>query len=119
LRHGLRRQPLPGARRVAKPGLRGSAGDGHRLPRGQRLRLHHGEPRHRPGQDRRARGVLPEARGYYYENWDELYEKFKEKMRALIAEITDLHVPELPEYEADEVAFEDDRNTSFYEVLAA
>ena len=40
-------------------------------------------------------------------------------MRALIAEITDLHVPELPEYEADEVAFEDDRNTSFYEVLAA
>ena len=45
--------------------------------------------------------------------------KFKEKMQALIAEITELHVPDLPEYEPDEVAFEDDRNTSFYEVLAA
>ena len=40
-------------------------------------------------------------------------------MQALIAEITDLHVPDLPEYERDEVAFEDDLNTSFYEVLAA
>ena len=57
--------------------------------------------------------------GYYFENWDELYGKFKAKMEALIAEITDLHVPDLPEYEPDEVAFEDDRNTSFYEVLDA
>jgi len=43
--------------------------------------------------------------GYYYENWDELYAKFKTKMQALIAEITDLHVPDLPEYERDEVAW--------------
>jgi phosphohistidine swiveling domain-containing protein len=57
--------------------------------------------------------------GHYYEHWNELYGKFKEKMQALIAEITDLRVPDLPEYEPDPVAFEDNRNTSVYEVLHA
>jgi pyruvate, water dikinase len=57
--------------------------------------------------------------GYYYANWSELYGKWQAKMRALIAELEALQVPDLPEYEADEVAFEDDRNTSFYEVLDA
>jgi pyruvate,water dikinase len=57
--------------------------------------------------------------GYYYENWSELYGKWKTKMEALIAELGDLKVPELPEYEPDEVAFGDDRNTAFYEVLDA
>ncbi len=56
--------------------------------------------------------------GYYYENWPELYGKWKAKMEALIAELGELRVPDLPEYEADAVAFED-RNTSFYEVLDA
>jgi pyruvate,water dikinase len=64
-------------------------------------------------------GFFQKRAGYYYEHWDELYGKFKAKMEALIAEITDLHVPELPDFERDEVAFEDDVNTSFYEVLAA
>jgi len=57
--------------------------------------------------------------GRYYQNWDELYGKWKRKMEALIAEITYLRVPDLPEYEPDEVMFEDDRNTAFYEVLDA
>jgi pyruvate, water dikinase len=57
--------------------------------------------------------------GYYYENWGELYGKWKTKMEALIAELGELTVPDLPEYEPDEVAFEDDRNTAFYEVLDA
>jgi pyruvate,water dikinase len=57
--------------------------------------------------------------GYYYENWSELYGKWKLKMEALIAELGELKVPELPEYEPDEVAFADDRNTAFYEVLDA
>ena len=56
--------------------------------------------------------------GYYYENWAELYERWQAKMRALIAELAALRVPDLPEYEPDEVAFED-RNTAFYEVLDA
>jgi pyruvate,water dikinase len=57
--------------------------------------------------------------GHYFQNWDELYAKWKQKMEALIAEITELRVPELPEYEPDAVMFEDDRNTAFYEVLDA
>ena len=57
------RRPVPGRRRVAEPLLRGSAGDGDRLPDRQRLRLHLGQPGHRPGEDRRARRVLPAPRG--------------------------------------------------------
>jgi pyruvate, water dikinase len=57
--------------------------------------------------------------GYYYENWSELYGKWRAKMEALIAELEALRVPSLPEYEPDEIAFEPDRNTAFYEVLDA
>jgi pyruvate, water dikinase len=60
-----------------------------------------------------------ERAGYYYANWPELYGKWRGKMEALIAELGELVVPELPEYEPDEVAFRDDRNTAFYEVLDA
>lgn len=55
--------------------------------------------------------------GHYYENWAELYGRWRAKMEALIAELRALEVPELPEYERDEVAMRDDRNTAFYEVL--
>jgi pyruvate,water dikinase len=57
--------------------------------------------------------------GYYFEHWDKLYAEWRQKMEALIAEITDLQVPSLPEYEPDAVGFEDERNTAFYDVLDA
>jgi pyruvate,water dikinase len=57
--------------------------------------------------------------GYYFGNWTELYGKWRAKMEALIRELQELRVPDLPEYESDEVAFGDDRNTAFYEVLDA
>ena len=57
--------------------------------------------------------------GYYFQNWSELYGKWRAKMEALIRELGELEVPDLPEYEPDEVAFGDDRNTAFYEVLTA
>ena len=57
--------------------------------------------------------------GYYFQNWSELYGKWRTKMEALIGELGDLEVPDLPEYEPDEVAFGEDRNTAFYEVLNA
>ena len=57
--------------------------------------------------------------GYYFEHWDELYAKWKVKMEALIAEITNLRVPDLPEYEAEEVVLEDERDTTYVEVLDA
>ncbi len=64
-------------------------------------------------------GFFQKRAGYYYANWNELYGKWRAKMEALIAELGQLHVPELPEYEPDEVAFGDDRNTAFYELLNA
>jgi pyruvate,water dikinase len=64
-------------------------------------------------------GYFQKRAGYYYENWTELYGKWRAKMEALIGELGDLRVPELPEYEPDQVAFGDDRNTAFYEVLDA
>ncbi|HTU85824.1 MAG TPA: PEP-utilizing enzyme [Solirubrobacteraceae bacterium] len=57
--------------------------------------------------------------GHYFQNWPELYAKWRAKMEALIRELGELEVPDLPEYEPDEVAFGDDRNTAFYEVLDA
>jgi pyruvate, water dikinase len=57
--------------------------------------------------------------GHYFQNWPELYGKWRSKMEALIGELGELEVPDLPEYEPDEVAFGDDRNTAFYEVLDA
>jgi pyruvate,water dikinase len=56
--------------------------------------------------------------GYYFGNWDQLYGRWREKMSALIAEITALEVPTLDTYEEDAVAFED-RDTSFVRVLDA
>ena len=57
--------------------------------------------------------------GHYYANWDELYGRWRGKMEALIAELGELRVPELPEYEPDEVALGDDRNAAVYELLDA
>ena len=57
--------------------------------------------------------------GHYFENWNDLYEGFKKKMEVLIEEITNLPVPDLPEYEPDEVMERDDKNTRYVEVLDA
>src|SRR6201990_2704386 len=64
-------------------------------------------------------GYFQRRAGHYFENWPELYGKWRSKMEALIAELVALRVPDLPEYEPDEVAFDADRNTAFYEVLDA
>jgi len=63
--------------------------------------------------------VFLERARYYFEHWDEIYATWKQKMEALIAEITELPVPDLPEYEPDELMLDDDRNTAFYDVLDA
>ena len=56
--------------------------------------------------------------GYYFQNWDDLYGKWKTKMEALIAELGELQVPSLDEYEPDAVAFED-QETTYCAVLEA
>jgi phosphohistidine swiveling domain-containing protein len=57
--------------------------------------------------------------GYYFENWNELYGIWRMKMETLIADLTALEIPELPEYESDAVIHEDGRNTGYVEVLEA
>ena len=57
--------------------------------------------------------------GYYYANWDELYARWREKVQGLIEEVTTLRVPDLPEYESDEVMFDDSRNSAFIDLLDA
>ncbi len=78
-----------------------------------------GNPVTDPAKIAERAGFFQKRAGYYYENWTELYGKWRAKMEALIDELGELQVPDLPEYEADEVAFGDDRNTAFYEVLNA
>jgi phosphohistidine swiveling domain-containing protein len=64
-------------------------------------------------------GYFQRRAGYYFQHWEELYAGWKQKMEALIAEITELPVPDLPEYEPDVLMEDADRNTAFYEVLNA
>jgi phosphohistidine swiveling domain-containing protein len=78
-----------------------------------------GNPVTDPAKIAERAGFFEQRAGYYYENWDELYGKWRTKMEALIVELGELKVPDLPEYESDEVAFGADRNTAFYEVLDA
>ncbi len=54
--------------------------------------------------ERRAAEFGPRA-GYYFENWDSLYEGWKDRVRALIAEIESIEVPQLPEWEPAEAVF--------------
>ena len=78
-----------------------------------------GNPVTDPDKIAERAGYFQKRAGHYFANWAELYDKWKDKMRALIAELDALQVPGLPEYEPDEVAFNADRNTAFYEVLDA
>jgi phosphohistidine swiveling domain-containing protein len=78
-----------------------------------------GNPVTDPAKIAERAGFFERRAGYYYANWTELYGEWRAKMEALIADLGELKVPDLPEYEPDEVAFETDRNTAFYEVLEA
>jgi phosphohistidine swiveling domain-containing protein len=78
-----------------------------------------GNPVTDPAKIAERAGFFEKRASYYFENWTELYERWRAKMEGLIGELRELRVPDLPEYEPDEVAFGEDRNTAFYEVLDA
>ncbi|HVU33656.1 MAG TPA: PEP-utilizing enzyme, partial [Opitutaceae bacterium] len=54
--------------------------------------------------ERRSAEFGPRA-GYYFENWDSLYEGWKDRVRKLIAEIESVTVEDLPEWEPAETVF--------------
>jgi pyruvate,water dikinase len=61
--------------------------------------------------------VFRRRAGHYYANWPDLYAKWRGKIDALLTDLKALHVPDLPEYEADDLVFGDGGNTAFYELL--
>ena len=56
--------------------------------------------------------------GHYFQNWDELYAGWRTKMEALNREVESIEVPDLPEYEPDEVVF-GEQNLSNIDLLRA
>jgi pyruvate, water dikinase len=50
-----------------------------------------------PAEIEKRLAVFQERAGYYYQNWDSLYEGWKKRMASLISEISAIKVPELPE----------------------
>ncbi len=56
-----------------------------------------------PAEIERRLALFQERAGYYYENWDRLYEGWKARMAGLIQEVEAITVPELPEFEDSEV----------------
>jgi pyruvate, water dikinase len=56
--------------------------------------------------------------GHYFEHWDELYAGWRTRMERLNRDVESIEVPDLPEYEPDEVVF-GDRDLSNITLLRA
>ncbi len=54
--------------------------------------------------------------GYYYENWDELYGRWKGKMEALIKEIENIDFKDLPDMEDSSIVYEGVGRSSGFEL---
>ena len=54
-----------------------------------------------PDDIARRTELFNQRAGYYFENWDELYGKWRDKMLALIEEVKAIEVPELGEFEPE------------------
>jgi pyruvate,water dikinase len=52
-----------------------------------------------PAEIGRRAELFGERAGFYFQNWDELYGRWREKVETTIAEIESLEVPDLPEIE--------------------
>ena len=63
-------------------------------------------------------GFFEKRAGHYFQNWDELYARWRERMKELNHEVETIEVPDLPEYEPDEVVF-GERNLSNVDLLRA
>ena len=56
-----------------------------------------------PEEIERRLKVFQERAGYYYENWDDIYTEWQERILGLIREIDAVEVPELPEFDDEDV----------------
>lgn len=60
-----------------------------------------------------------ERAGYYFQNWDSLYERWKQKAEGVIADLKALQVPDLPEMEDLAMVHAGRGLTSAYDLLEA
>jgi pyruvate,water dikinase len=58
-----------------------------------------------PAEIERRLAIFTERAGFYYANWDRLYEQWQRKMEDLVEEIKAVQVPDLPEFEDADVVF--------------
>ena len=63
--------------------------------------------------------LFEERAGHYYEHWDELYQRWVDKVEVATGELRSLDVPDLPEYEDESVVTEGRGVGSSYHLLAA
>ena len=59
-----------------------------------------------PAEIERRAEIFNKRAAHYFENWDELYEKWREKMLALIREVDAIEVPALAEFDDEAVVLE-------------
>jgi pyruvate,water dikinase len=59
-----------------------------------------------PEEIERRTEVFNKRAGYYFENWDKLYDQWHKKMLALIEEVDGIEVPQLTEYEDESAVLE-------------
>lgn len=57
--------------------------------------------------------------GYYYQNWDELYGRWKEKVGAVVADMRAVSFPTLGEFEPMEVVTEGRGRSTAWEIIAS
>lgn len=63
--------------------------------------------------------IFLQRAGYYYQNWDELFDQWKTKMEGVIADLKAVEVPELPSLEPEEVVTEGRGISSGHRLLMA
>ena len=59
-----------------------------------------------PDEIARRTEVFNKRAGHYFENWQELYDKWHKKMLALIEEINAIEIPQLTEFDDESAVFE-------------
>lgn len=61
--------------------------------------------------------IFVKRAGYYYENWDKLYEDWKKKVKKLLEELDEVEFKPLPELEDESIVFENRGIGSGYDLL--
>lgn len=59
-----------------------------------------------PDEIARRTEIFNKRAGYYFENWDELYEKWHKKMLKLIEDMDAIEIPQLTEFDDESMIFE-------------